>query len=87
MNEVFKEHFRKFILVFFDDILVYNTYHYKHLKIVFELLRAHKLVAKTSKCSFYSEQVEYLGHIISKYGIPTTPIKSKLYSIGYYIRT
>jgi len=78
MNKVFKEHLRKFILVFFDDILVYNTYHYEHLKIVFELLRAHKLVAKTSKCSFYSEQVEYLGHIIYKYGIATDPNKIKV---------
>ena len=37
INEVFREHFRKFILVFFDDILVYSqtlTNHYKHLRTV-----------------------------------------------------
>ena len=36
MNSVFKPYLRKFILVFFDDILVYNPTleeHIKHLKI------------------------------------------------------
>jgi hypothetical protein len=53
MNEVFRDHLRKFILVFFDDILVYSrtlTDHYKHLKVVLEILREHQLVAKANKC-------------------------------------
>ena len=44
INEVFKEHPRKFILVFFDNIPVYSQIlvnHYKHLKTVIELLRGH----------------------------------------------
>ena len=80
MNEVFKTHLRKFILVFFDVILIYSktsATHYEHLQIVFDLLRIHQLVAKESKCSFGSEQVEYLGHIISKYGVATDPNKIK----------
>jgi hypothetical protein len=39
INEVFKEHLRKFILVFFDNILVYNQIlvdNYKHLKTVID---------------------------------------------------
>jgi len=66
--------------VFFDDILVHiktSTNHYEHLNINFELLRAHKLVAKASKYSFCSEQVEYLSHIISEYGFATDPNKIK----------
>lgn len=38
MNKVFREHFRKFILMFFDNILIYNQTvydHLKHLKMVF----------------------------------------------------
>jgi hypothetical protein len=41
MNEIFREHLRKFILVFFDDILEYSrslTNHYKHLATVLNLL-------------------------------------------------
>jgi hypothetical protein len=90
MNEFFRVHLRKFILVFFDDILIYSksyTTHYEHLRTVFNLLRIHQLVVKASKCSFGSEQVEYLGHIISKSGVATAPTKSKQYSIGPYLGT
>jgi len=60
MNEVFIDHLRKFILVFFDDILVYSsslTDHYKHLGIVLELLKGHQLVAKANKCFSSKRQV------------------------------
>jgi hypothetical protein len=49
MNEFFKEHLRKFILVFFDDILVYSpdtTSHCKHLAIALQVLQANNLFAK-----------------------------------------
>lgn len=62
----------------FNDILLYNQtliYHYKHLRIVFELLRKHQLVIKASKCNFCSEQVKYLDHIISKQGVAIDPHK------------
>jgi len=36
---------------------------------VLRVLREHQLYAKMSKCSFYQEQIHYLGHIISKDGI------------------
>ena len=60
----------------FNDILVYNQTlidHYIHLRTVFELLRKHQLVIKASKCNFCSEQVKYLGHIISKHGVVINP--------------
>jgi N-dimethylarginine dimethylaminohydrolase len=51
MNEIFREYLRKFILVFFDDILVYShtlTEHYEHLATVLNILREHHLVANAS---------------------------------------
>jgi hypothetical protein len=78
MNEIFREHLQKCILAFFDDILVYSrtlANHYKHLVIVLDLLKEHQLVAKANKYFFCSTQVEYLGHIISKYGVATNPHK------------
>ncbi|OMO68849.1 reverse transcriptase [Corchorus capsularis] len=78
MNDVFRTHLRKFILVFFDDILIYNKNlvdHLEHLQTTFELLRQHTLFAKRSKCSFAQHKVEYLGHFITTKGVETDPKK------------
>lgn len=78
MNQVFEPFLRKFILVFFDDILVYSPsweIHKENLKTTLDTLRKHELYAKRSKCSFGQEQIEYLWHIISGNGVSTNPIK------------
>ena len=54
MNDIFRPYLRKFILVFFDDILVYGKsveHHVEHLSITLQLLRKHSLVAKRSMSS------------------------------------
>lgn len=78
MNHVFKDYLRKFILVFFYDILVYSRSleeHLQHLRITFNLLVQHKLFVKKAKCSFGATRVEYLGHFISAEGVATDPKK------------
>jgi len=78
MNEIFRPYPRKFVLVFFDDILVYSTSlqeHLSHLEKVFPLMRQHELFAKLSKCCFGMAKVEYLGYFISKKGVETDPRK------------
>ncbi|GMI86209.1 hypothetical protein HRI_002290200 [Hibiscus trionum] len=78
MNAIFEPYLRKFVLVFFDDILIYSkdlSTHSHHLELVFQLLRTHKLFAKRSKCFFGQEQIEYLGHIISAQGVATDSSK------------
>ncbi|KAJ4784848.1 polyprotein [Rhynchospora pubera] len=78
MNQIFKKHLRKFILVFFDDILVYSktmAEHEHHLRATLEILMENKLYAKMSKCEFGTEKLEYLGHIISVDGVATDPKK------------
>jgi hypothetical protein len=55
MNQVLQPFLRKFVLVFFDDILVHSKTeagHAKHLQQVLEVLREHRLFAKLSKCVF-----------------------------------
>ena len=74
MNQIFRPSLRRFVLVFFDDILVYSSTfeaHLLYLQQVFQLMRQHTLVAKLSKCSFGTSKVEYLGHLISSKGIST----------------
>lgn len=72
MNDVFRAHLRKFVLVFFDDILAYLanfSEHLQHLRTVLQILCKHKLFAKASKCTFGTTTVQYLGHIISSNGV------------------
>ncbi|EMS67843.1 2,3-bisphosphoglycerate-independent phosphoglycerate mutase [Triticum urartu] len=71
MNDVLRPYLRRFVLVFFDDILIYSATwdeHLQHVAIVFNELRAHHLHLKRSKCSFGTPTVAYLGHVISADG-------------------
>ena len=78
MNRIFKKYLDKFVIVFIDDILIYSKTreeHVEHLRIVLEILRKEKLYAKFSKCEFWLEQVQFLGHIVSREGISVDPAK------------
>ena len=78
MNSVFMPELDKFVVVFIDAILIYSKNekeHAKHLRIVLQRLREHKLYAKFSKCDFWLKEVEFLGHIISEAGISVDPSK------------
>ena len=78
MNQVFKPFLRQFVLVFFDDILVYSkslAQHVIHLRKVLEILATNKSYAKKSKCMFACKEVEYLGHVITAEGVHTDPKK------------
>ncbi|SPT16744.1 unnamed protein product [Triticum aestivum] len=72
MNDVLRPYLRRFVLVFFDDILIYIASwaeHLQHVAIVFNELRAHHLHLKRSKCSFGTPSVAYLDHVISADGV------------------
>ena len=74
MNAIFRPFLRKFVLVFFHDILVYSKTlfdHLGHLRLVLETLAKHQFYAKQSKCMFTCDEFEYLGHLISGEGVRT----------------
>ncbi|GKD27048.1 retrotransposon-related protein [Tanacetum coccineum] len=71
MNRLFSPYLHKFVIVFFDDILVYSallTDHVEHLECVFSCLQEHQFFVKRSKYAFRASTLEYLGHIISGLG-------------------
>ena len=79
MNDVFRPYLRRFVLVFFDDILVFSSIlelHLQHLRLVLELLQQYQLYAKKSRCAFGCSEAEYLRHIISGQGVSTDPRKT-----------
>ena len=78
MNEVFRDYLKKIVLVFFDEILIYNKRwddHLKHLRKVFALLQAHKFHVQIEKCRSGRQQVHYLRHLISNQGVAVDPSK------------
>lgn len=78
MNDIFREYLDDFVVIYLDDILVFSKNpddHAKHLELVFQKLREHKLYAQASKCDLCKEIVEFLGHIISEQGASTDPKK------------
>ncbi|GJW82741.1 putative reverse transcriptase domain-containing protein [Tanacetum coccineum] len=78
MNRVCKPYLDKFVIVFIDDILIYSENkeeHGKHLKTILNLLRSEKLYAKFSKCDFWLDSVQFLGHVIDSSGDHVDPAK------------
>jgi len=80
MDSIFKPFLRKFVLVFFYDILVYSKSwkdHVEHVDKVLQLLEEKQLYAKISKRFFRVQELEYLGHIVSHEGVKVDPRKIK----------
>lgn len=78
VNGIFRPHLRKFILVFFDDILIYSPdlkKHCEHLCVVLEILARNSFVTNRKKFSFGRDNVEYMGHVISGKGVVVDPSK------------
>lgn len=70
MNVTLAPGLRKFVIVFFDDILIYSkSYeeHLKHIELVLEWLTKDQWKLKMSK--FAQRSVAYLGHIVSEQGV------------------
>ena len=61
-----------FAIAYLDDIIIFSKTpqeHLSHICMVFEKLISANLSMKKSKCSFFSKEIQYLGHILSATGI------------------
>ncbi|XP_010527672.1 PREDICTED: uncharacterized protein LOC104804981 [Tarenaya hassleriana] len=80
MNHVLRAFIGKFVVVYFDDILIYSksfTDHVTHLELVMETLRREKLYANLKKCTFCTNEVVFLGFVVSSQGLRVDEEKIK----------
>ena len=78
MNDVFRPLLDDFVIVYLDDILVFNRTwdeHVRHVKQVLDTLQREKLYVKMSKCEFCKTALVYLGHIVEGGQLKIDPSK------------
>ncbi len=76
MNDIFRDMLDVCVIVYLDDILVFSKNdedHEKHVRQVLQRLRENKLYARPSKCIFFTDTIEYLGHVVGPDGIKPNP--------------
>uniref|UniRef100_A0A2N9IM79 RNA-directed DNA polymerase n=1 Tax=Fagus sylvatica TaxID=28930 RepID=A0A2N9IM79_FAGSY len=72
MNHVLRTFIGRFVVVYFDDILIYSKNlddHVVHVKSVLDVLRKERLFANLKKCTFYTDKLVFLGFVVSAQGI------------------
>ncbi|PKU59077.1 putative mitochondrial protein [Dendrobium catenatum] len=78
MNQFFQPLLSKFVIVYFDDILIYNPdlhTHLQHLEQVLQILKEQRLYCHPKKCQFMNSRIRFLGFILSAAGIEVDPDK------------
>lgn len=78
MFDIFADLRYKFVIVFFDDLLIYSPdmdSHLVHVKETLRRLRAANLTVNPKKINFAQSELKFLGHHVSSSGLSMDPDK------------
>lgn len=78
MNQALRPFIGRFVVVYFNDILIFSStmsQHLEHLRDVLKVLRQEKLFAALKKCEFGVSEVLFLGYVVSATGLKVDPKK------------
>ena len=81
MNDIFSNILDVYVMIYLDDILIYSnnmSEHHQHIKEVLKHIHKASLYVKAEKCEFHSKSVEYLGYILSPFGLTMSDDKVKI---------
>jgi hypothetical protein len=76
INNALQGYVDDFCVVYLDDILIYSQNEeerIQHLEKVMERLRQSELYANPKKCSFFQDEIEFLGYIVNAEGVQMDP--------------
>ncbi|GKB84182.1 putative nucleotidyltransferase, ribonuclease H [Tanacetum coccineum] len=77
MNQLLRSFIGKFVVVYFDDILIYSvsfSEHVTHVRQILTLLRKDSFYAATKKCVFITPKVLFLGWFIPNFSSIMAPL-------------
>lgn len=80
LDSIFSDIKFKYVFHYLDDLIIYSeTYqeHLRHIREVFDRLRAAKLTVKPAKVNFLAEKLSFLGHLISSQGVTIDPDRTQ----------
>lgn len=90
MQDVLADFLDKFVMVYLDDCLQFNTSKkdsIRDLRLILQRLKDNDLHLKLSKCVFGVDEVDYLGHVVGKDGLKVDPRRSRQSGTGLNLTT